>query len=192
MKKSLDSGAVVRVLRELREAADMFDSRWTLGALARADAALAERLQEQIQLYQAAQITGTMGDLREHAAAMRRGYIKAAAACEASGLEDDAYVLGLDTATGLRVAIGDKRASAVRVAELHGGNVVWLNPDEVARLWASIQGLRRVDAIKELWPGAEVTDIRPHTRDWLSLAESMPEPPPEDDDDDMVTLEIGD
>ena len=161
-----------------------------MGALARVDADLAQRMAEQIALYNEAVVTGTIADLKIHADALKRGYAKCVRVMEASGVLDDAYLIGLDTATGLRVAIGDKRASAERVAELHGSGVVWMTADEIARLWASIQGLRRVDAVKEFFPGAEVISIRPHTRGPHSgLAEVMPGPPP-DDDEDMVTLEI--
>jgi hypothetical protein len=168
-----------------------------MGALARVDADLARRMTEQIELYHEAQITGTMADLKTHTRGMVAGYKKCARAMEASGVEDDAYTIGVCTATGMRVAIGDRKASGARVHELFGPRVVWLTADEVARLWASIEGLRRVDAIKECFAGAEMTNLRPHTREWpigapmegwVRTAEDMPAPPPEDDD--MVTLEI--
>lgn len=198
MKNSLDSKIIMRLLGEVAQAAALLEGRWTMGALARVDAALAQRMTEQIELYHEAQITGSMADLKTHTRGMIAGYKKCVRAMEASGFLDDAYTVGLDSSTGMRIAIGDRKASAARVHELFGSGVVWLNPDEVAKLWASIQGLRRIDAVKELWPGAEVVNIRSHTRvwpdgphsgAWTPVAETMPEPPPEDDED-MVTLEI--
>lgn len=191
MKNSLDSKIIMRLLGEVAQAAALLEGRWTMGALARVDAALAQRMTEQIELYHAAQITGTMADLKTHTRGMIAGYKKCARAMEASGVEDDAYIIGQDTATGMRIAIGDKKASAARVAELFGSGVVWLNPDEIAKLYASIAGLRRIDALKSLFVGAEVVNIRTHTRvwpdgphsgDWPALAEVMPDMPPEDDD----------
>lgn len=198
MKNSLDSKIIMRLLGEVSQAAALLEGRWTMGALARVDAELAQRMTDQLADYHEAQITGSMADLKTHVRGTVAGYKKCARVMEASGFLDDAYTIGLDTSTGMRIAIGDRKASAARVAELYGGNITWLTPDEVARLWSSIQGLRRIDAVKGLWPGAEMVEIRPHTRAWPggphsgvwpTLAEVMPEPPPEDDDD-MVTLEI--
>lgn len=190
MKNSLDSKIIMRLLGEVAQAAALLEGRWTMGALARVDAELAQRMAGQLADYHEAQITGSMADLKTHVRGTVAGYKKCARVMEASGFLDDAYTIGLDTSTGMRIAIGDRKASAARVAELYGGNITWLTPDEVARLWSSIAGLRRIDAIKELWPGAEVVNIRPHTRDWPTgphsgpwptLAEVMP-PMPEDDD----------
>lgn len=198
MSRSLDSRVILQLMGEVHAAAEAFEGRWTIGALARVDPGLADLLVEQLADYHEAQVTGTLVDLKEHARGTVRGYLKAARACEAAGLEDNAYLIGLDSMTGMRVAIGDRRLSAQRVAELHGGSVVWLNPDEIAKLWASIAGLRRIDAVKEQFPGATVVDIRPHTREWPTgphsgnwpgVAEVMPAHPEEDDD--MVTLDKG-
>jgi hypothetical protein len=193
MRKTLDSKVIMRLLGEVQAAASVFEGRWTLGALARVDAELAQRMADQIADYQEAMVTGTIADVKEHVAGMKRGYNKCARVCEAAGVEDDAYLLGLDSMTGMRVAIGDRKASGPRVAELHGDRVTWLTPDECAKLWASIEGLRRVDAIKSAFAGAEVRDFRPHTREWAagphsgewpSVAEVMPAPPDEGQQED--------
>lgn len=173
--KSLDSGAALQLWRKVREAAEPFEGRWTLGALARVDAGLAQALHEQIQLWHQAAVTGTMADMTVHANGLARGYAKCAAVMAESGFEDDAYLIGLDTSTGCRVAIGDRRASGPRVHEVHGDRVVWMTPDEVARLWASIEGLRKVEPIKLYFPGAEIVgvDLRratlPHTAEHMPL-----------------------
>jgi hypothetical protein len=192
MKKSLDSAVIMRLLGEVQNAAAVFEGRWTLGALARVDAELAQRMADQIADYQEAMVTGTIADVKEHVAGVKRGYAKCARVCEAAGVQDDAYTIGVCTATGLRVAIGDRKASGARVHELFGDRVTWLTPDECARLWASIAGLRRIDAIKAAFPGAEMTDLRPHTREWPigihseswpSVAEVMPAHPEEVEDE---------
>lgn len=193
MRKALDSQAALRLMREVQDAAVLLEGRWTMGALARVDPALAELLREQIEDYQEARITGTMHEFKTQAKGAVRGYLKAVRVMEESGFEHDAYLLGLDPNTGSRVAIGDKRASARYVAAIHGDRVTWLTADEVAKLWASIAGLRRVDAIKEIWPEAEVVDFRPHTRgwptgphsgNWPSVAEVMPAHPEEEEAED--------
>ena len=193
MRKSLDSQIIMRLLGEVQNAAAVFEGRWTLGALARVDAELAQRMADQIADYQEAMVTGTIADVKEHVAGVKRGYAKCARVCEAAGVQDDAYTIGVCTATGLRVAIGDRKASGPRVHELFGPRVAWLTVDEVARLWASIEGLRRIDAIKECFAGAEMTNLRPHTRDWPTgphsgnwpaVAEVMPAHPEEQEDEE--------
>lgn len=187
--KTIDSKVILRLMGEVQVAAQAFEGRWTIGALARVDPALAETLAGQIADWHEAQVIGTLIDIKTHAKGTVRGYLKAARACEAAGIDDDAYKIGLCSQTGMRVAIGDRRLSAQRVADLHGPNVVWLSADEVARLWGSIQGLRRIDAVKAAFPGAEAVDIRPHTRDWPTgphsgdwpaVAEVMPAHPEEE------------
>lgn len=193
MSRSLDSRVILQLIAEVAAAAEAFEGRWTIGALARVDPGLADLLVEQLADYHEAQVIGTLVDLKEHARGAVRGYLKAARVCEAAGLEDDAYLLGVDSSTGLRVAIGDRRLSAQRVADLHGSRVIWLNPDEVAKLWSSIAGLRRIDAVKACFPGATVVDIRPHTREWETgphsgnwpaVAEVMPPPLEEQEDEE--------
>ena len=77
---------------------------------------------------------------------------------EAVGAPDDAYVLGVCPRTGTRVAIGDQTAARARVRELHGEQVIWLTPHEVATLLASHQVAA---SLKRLFPGAELLDLHP-------------------------------
>jgi hypothetical protein len=44
------------------------------------------------------------------------------------------------------------------VVELHGQDVVWVSPDEVATLMASSEAFMTVAAIKRKFPGAEVVE----------------------------------
>jgi hypothetical protein len=92
---------------------------------------------------------------------MCRGYVKAVQTMDSAAEPDDAYQLGQDPRTGFRVAIGEQKASAERVRELHGDTVIWTTPDEVAAILAGIEGFRPIAAIKRLFPGAEVLDVRP-------------------------------
>jgi hypothetical protein len=140
------------------DAAAPFESRWTLRALQRLDAELHDRLLDQQGLYHHALITGTPDDVEEQSAAMCRGWAAATRAMEAGGVSDDAYLLGLHAATGTRVAIGDQKHAIARVRDLHGDQVVWITPDEVAAL---IAGLEAIKVAKSLWPDAEIIQLYP-------------------------------
>ena len=132
-----------------------------MAALRRVDPTLAARLLEQVALFDKATITGSDDDVAKHGAATVRGWGACVRAMEAAGTEDAAYVLGWDAATGFRVAIGDQRAAAGRVAEIHGQSVVWISPDEVAAVLASVESFKAIAAIKRFFPGAEMIDRQP-------------------------------
>lgn len=151
------SDSVVRHwLAEVSSAALPFESRWTWLALRRVDDGLGRRLFEQRGLFDQACITGSVDDVELHGGAMCRGYAAAVRAMEAAGAEDDAYQLGSDPETGCRVAIGTQKAALARVRELHGQDVIWITPDEVACLMASVEKFKFVGAVRQLFPGAEV------------------------------------
>ena len=143
---------------EASAAALSFESRWTMLALRRVDADLAQRLGEQRNLFDQACITGTADEIETQGAAMCRGYAAAVRALEASGAADDAYLLGRCPRTATVVAIGEQKAAVERVRELHGEDVVWITPDEVATLFASAEGFKMVAAVKQMFPGAEIID----------------------------------
>jgi hypothetical protein len=138
-----------------------FESRWTLAALRRADADLHRRFRDQQALFDSAMLTGSAGDIERHGAAMCRGYAVAIQALERAAEPDDAYMLGQDGHTGFRVAIGQQKAAASRMRELHGDRVVWLTPDEVAAIVANLESFKPIAAIKRLFPGAEMLDLYP-------------------------------
>jgi len=145
--------------RQVSDAALALESRWTMNALRRVDAELARRLHEQIGLFDQACITGGDDEIALHGAATCRGY---SAAVAALGNEpDDAYLIGEDPATGFRVAIGDQRAAADRVRELHGSSVVWVTPDEVAKVMASVEQFKAIAVVKQFFPGAAMIDRFP-------------------------------
>lgn len=157
-------------------AASAFEGRWTMLALKRVDPDLAADLDAQRDLWHQAQFMyrapgprelarGRGGDghdeLVAQGSAMCRGYAAAVRALEASGCEDDAYVLGHDLKTGTTVAITHQKAASDRVRELHGARVVLISPDEVASLFGSIEALKAIAAIKQRFPGAEIIEKYP-------------------------------
>lgn len=128
---------VAECLALVQPAESAFRSRWRLGTLARANPDLHSALVEQIDLYNAALVTGSATDAREHAAAMVRGWCAACSALESPLLPDDAYLTGFDPSTGTRVVIAEQQASAGRIQRVAGDRVVIVTPDEVARMVAA-------------------------------------------------------
>jgi hypothetical protein len=141
------------------EAAAIFESRWTLAALRRVDVGVHHRLRLQSSLFDKAMVTGTAEEIEQHGAALCRGYAVAANMLEVAGEADDAYMLGLDSKTGFRVAIGHQKAAARRVSELHSGTV-WITPDEVAAILANLEAFKSVAKIKQMFPGVEILEVR--------------------------------
>jgi hypothetical protein len=45
---------------------------------------------------------------------------------------------------------------------LYGNSVIWISPDEVAAVLSQLDGLKALFAIKQMFPGAELIDIRPY------------------------------
>jgi hypothetical protein len=152
----MSSSIVRHWLAEVSAAALPFESRWTELALRRVDAELARRLFEQRGLFDQACITGTAAEVELQGSAMCRGYAAAVRRLTDAGAEDDAYMLGADPASGLKVAVGAQKAALARVRELHGQDVVLVTPDEVAVLMASVEAFKFVGAVKQYFPDAEV------------------------------------
>lgn len=147
--------------RAVADAATSFEQRWMMGSLKRVAPELAVRLEEQRSLTDKAFATGTPEDVDLHAPAMVRGWQAAVRAMEEAGKDDDAYMVGSDPATGFRVAISAQRASAARVAEVVGKQVVFVSPDEVAAILGSLEQFKAIAAVKRMFPGAEVVDRFP-------------------------------
>jgi hypothetical protein len=157
----MSAAHISKWLGQVSDAALPFERRWTWLALRRVNPDIAKRLHEQRGLFDQACVTGTVDEVEEQGAALCRGYAAAVRALEASGEADDAYLIGQDSATGLKVAIGQQKAALDRVREVHGERVVWVSPDEVAKLMASVEQFKFVGAVKRLFPGAEVIDRYP-------------------------------
>lgn len=155
------SAACLRWRAEVSKAAAGFESRWTRLALRRVSPPIAQALFEQQALFDQSCVTGVAQDIETHGAAMCRGYAAAVSVLERASEPDDAYLLGCDHSSGLKVAVGQQKAAAERVRELHGERVVWVTPDEVAKLMASVEAFKFVGAVKQFFPMAEVIDRYP-------------------------------
>ena len=143
---------------ETSAAAQAFEARWTMISLRTIDRELAIALHEQRELFHEACAIGDMAEIRDHGAALVRGYAAAQKAMEDAQIPDDSYLLGTCPTTGYKVAVGVNKASLHRVVELHGTEVVWFSPDEVATLAASSEAFLTVSALKKRFPGAEVVE----------------------------------
>jgi hypothetical protein len=145
-------------MEEVSKAAASFESRWTDLSLRRVDNELARRFHEQRNLFHAALLKGDGKEVELQGGAMCRGYAAIVKRMEAAGAEDDAYQLGQDPQTGTKVAVGTQKAAIERVRDLHGQDVVWITPDEVAALMAGIEMFKFVTAVKQRFPGAEIVN----------------------------------
>lgn len=159
---SVDHKVVAECLALVQPAESAFRSRWQLGTLARVNPDLHQALVEQIDLYNAALVTGTRTDAREHSEAMVRGWRTACAALESPLLPDDAYQVGFDCMTGTRVVIAEQQHSIGRVQALKGERVIIVTPDEVARMVAAA-GL--FADVKAFFPDAELVAVHQKSPD---------------------------
>ena len=140
-------------------AAAPFEGRWSLNALHHVNPDIHHRLIEQRNLFDTAVVTGTAADIETHGAALCRGYRIATETMQAAAEPDDAYRIGQDPQSGLKVAISHNKAAAQRARELHGNNTIWVTPDEVAVLFANAEQLK-ISIIKQHFPGAELIAVR--------------------------------
>jgi hypothetical protein len=155
-----EHAAIIKWQTAVAEAAIPFEARWTLAGLRRVDAALYERLQDQRALFDAALATGTAQDIELQGAALCRGYAVVIQALERAAEPDNAYMVGLDGRSGFRVAIGQQKATATRVRQI-GEDAVWITPDEVALILANLESFKPLAAIRRMFPGGEILDVRP-------------------------------
>jgi hypothetical protein len=135
-----------------------FESRWSLAALARAEPGLHLRLMEAREGERRARESGDEDEMLRWGEVLCRGYRKCADVMAAVGQPEDAYLIGRDPQTGTKIAIGCV-PSAQRVAELHPG-MPHYTPDEIATMLANMRGANAVSAVKALFPGAEIVEVR--------------------------------
>lgn len=154
-----DETVVSDALALVDPAAAAFEGRWTFSALQRVDNDLHEAVVDQQRMFNAALVTGSKRDVREHAEAMVRGYAAAVRRMEAASADDDAYLVGLDSRTGTRVAVGRTKHCIGRVQRVHGEQCIFMTPDEVAKL---VSGSQTLASIKSIFPDAEVVDVFPN------------------------------
>lgn len=155
---ALDHKIVGECLALVQPAESAFRSRWRLSTLLRVDADLHAAVVDQIGLYNAALVTGTRVEARDHAEAMVRGWRAACAALESPLLPDDAYQVGFDPRTGTRVVIAEQKDSVGRVQTMKGERVIIVTPDEVATM---IAGMTIIAEAKAFFPDAELVQIKP-------------------------------
>lgn len=149
-----------RLTRAIAAAATAYEARWTLAALHRVDSEIHGRLRRQIDLWLEASRRGDEDEIVTQGEALVRGYRRAVEVMVTAEAEDDAYVMGVDEASGLRIAIGHQAAAADRVAALYP-DAVWLSPDEVAGILNSLDGFRFILEAKRRFPGAVALPQRP-------------------------------
>jgi hypothetical protein len=150
--------ACVEWQRRVSEAALPFEARWTEASLRRIDPALHARFRRQRELFSAALDGGSVAEIAKHGAAMERGYIAGGTVMEAAGVPDDAYQIGRGP-KGLTIAIGPK-ACCDRVQELHGDDVQWFSPDEVAAIIEMDARFKKIAEAKSVFPGVEIVTVR--------------------------------
>lgn len=156
-----DDQAARHWVGEVSTAALAFERRWTVAALKRVDPVLAGRLREQQSLFDRATVLGGAEEIERQGAAMCRGYAATVRAMEAAAEPDCSYVIGKCPRTGFTIAIGEQKAAADRVREIHGERVVWVTPNELASIMNNIEAFKPIAAIKRLFPGAEVIERYP-------------------------------
>ncbi len=144
-----------RMLAKQSDAAAKFEARFTMNALLREAPDLHEALEDQRGMFHESLVIGTDSEIVEHGEAMCRGWAAAVTAMEKSGITDDAIHIG--EFGGVVVAIGRQQKAPEWLREQYGANVAYLTPRECAALFFKI---REVDAVKKLWPDAEIVDVR--------------------------------
>lgn len=153
-----DVRLVADCLAAVAPAETAFRSRWRLGTLARVDGELHRLLSEQIDLYNAALVTGSDSEARTQAEAMVRGWRAAVAALESPLQPDDAYFVGFDPNTGTRVVVAEQLTAVGRIQRVEGERVVLVTPDEVARM---VAGMAIVSEVKQFFPDSEILEVTP-------------------------------
>jgi hypothetical protein len=152
---------VQKMWEKVNDAKAKFEARWMMLSLHRVDPELYKNLMDQIDIFDQETITGTAEDIEEHGEATLRGFEAATKVMEKSALDDDAYMLGQCSMTGLKIAIGSAKGSTKRVREVYGQDVVFFSPDELATMIAfrgdvERKGIVFIEAVKKHWPGSEL------------------------------------
>lgn len=139
------------------DAARAFEKRWTLATLRRVDPELHALLLGQQADWHESLVKGDMHDLVDQTDAMCRGWAAAVKALETRQVAEDAFLVGMFQ--DFTVVISEQRQDLAELRRRLGTDqVVIVTPDEVA---AIVVGLGdTVKAVKDLWPDAEIFDVR--------------------------------
>lgn len=140
-------------------AASAYEVRWSWLALRRVSPVIADKLDRQRNLYEAAKAEGSLGELREQGEALVRGYRKAVEIMEQEREPEDQYLVGQCPRTGWRIVIGHNPEQARIGGEAEG--CAWFTPDEIAALFAETRGAQLLMEAKRAWPGATITAVTP-------------------------------
>lgn len=156
----MSASAVSKALALVAPAENAFKSRWRFSTLEKLDPELAQAVREQDALYDSAMLKGSDEDVRLQSEAMVRGWRAACQRMEHPLQQDDAYFIGFDVKTGTKVCIADHKGCAARAQQVEGQQVVYVSPDEVARLMGGVSAITNV---KGLFPDAEIMGME----DWV-------------------------
>lgn len=132
-------------------AARAFESRWTIRALRRIDAELADRFDAALSDWHETCLTGDDADIKELGGGIVRGYEVITKRMEDAGADHDAYMTGTCYRTGTQVIISTNKACS-DIGAIH------ITPDEVAAL---VGGMETLKQAKSIFPGCEVIDCYP-------------------------------
>ena len=147
-----------------------FDARWTTSALRRVDIDLADKLAAQVSKFHKALLVSDVDDVEKHGNATVRGYRRAIEVMDAADVEHDAYLVGQDTQSGLRVVVSRSNATATNPPDTIGDNVFIVQVDELARLLASVPNLAFLVAFAKQFPKSVV---RMHEVDGYRYGENV-------------------
>ena len=161
-----NSEQIKLALERLDEVATGYEKKWGVDRLIRlVDQGLAERFSEQLDLLNLALERHAVLDVIAHADALARGWAALDAAAESQGSPQiDATAWEVITPAGRKIAfVGDIRAYK---ALKRDGWEIW-SAEEVGRIidkfhveidWDASEAVRQT---KRLFPGAEITRVRP-------------------------------
>lgn len=153
MARNSREATVAACLEMVTPAEAAFHSRWRLSSLKRVDAGLHDALTDQQELYGSALVMGADAEARLQSEAMVRGWAAACRAMEAADMPDDAYLMGMDDASGIQVVISEHKGSRDVLEKRYGAPVVLMTPNEVATLLASVAIVKQA---KQCFPDAEI------------------------------------
>jgi hypothetical protein len=144
-----------KMLERVSRAAALFEARWTMGALLRAEPDLHEAIEDQLGRFHESLVTGQDKEIVTHGEAMCRGWAAAIIAMEKSGIAEDAVHIG--EFGDVIVAIGRAQRCPEWLRERYGEGLTYLRPREVAAMYFQV---RAAQEVKRLWPDAEIVEVR--------------------------------
>jgi len=153
MSRNVSEKVVADCLALVAPAEAAFHSRWRLSSLKRVDADLHEAITDQIELFGSACVMGDNAEARLQSEAMVRGWNAACKAMETANWPDDAYLMGMDDASGIQVVISEHKGSRDELAKRYGEPLVLMTPSEVAALLGTV---KLIEAAKVHFPDAEI------------------------------------